>query len=228
MKKKYDELTDQELLALWREGDEGASSALFKRHYDGLARFFAYKLGPGHNDLVQDTFEGLLGGIERFRGDSNFKAFLFAIARNKLLKHLRTLCRERARFDPATTSIVAVEQNPSPRSVMVANERQKLLLAALRRLPVDTQIMVELHYWEGMKIREIALAFDMPENTVKARMRRGRIKLEQIMAELADSPDQLETSMSGLEGWAKRLRDELGDGKDGDEGDEGLSSFGSR
>jgi RNA polymerase sigma-70 factor (ECF subfamily) len=217
VKKKYDELSDQELLELWREGDKEASSTLFKRHYGALARFFAYKLGPGHNDLVQDTFEGLLEGIERLRGTSNFKAFLFGIARNKLLKHLRTMCRERARFDPATTSIVAVEPNPSPRSVLVADERQRLLLAALRRLPVDTQIMIELHYWEAMKIREIALAFDMPQNTVKARMRRGRIKLEQIMTELAESPGQLETSMSGLEGWARRLREDLGEGEEGDE-----------
>jgi DNA-directed RNA polymerase specialized sigma24 family protein len=52
----------------------------------------------------------------------------------------------------------------------------------MRRLPDDTQVMLELFYWEAMSVQEIAGVLDRPANTVKTRMRRGRA---QLLAELA-------------------------------------------
>jgi DNA-directed RNA polymerase specialized sigma24 family protein len=74
---------------------------------------------------------------------------------------------------------------------------------------VDTQIMIELHYWEGMKIVDIAAVFDMPPSTIKTRMRRARHDLELRLETLAESPEQLAMTRSGLETWAARLRAEV-------------------
>lgn len=205
-----DEPDDAVLLERWRGGDKAAGAVLLERHHESLARFFMSKLGPEADDLVQATFLGLLeGALDRFRAEASFRTFLFGIARKKLLEHLRSAVRDRARFDPAHETLAALE--PSLGSALDARGQDKLLLAALRQLPIDTQMMLELHYWEGLRIREIAQVLELPINTVKTRMRRGRLSLDEHMRALADSREALETTLRGLDGWAADLRRELDD-----------------
>ena len=71
--------------------------------------------------------------------------------------------------------------------------------------------MLELHYWEGMRVADIAEMLGVNANTVKTRMRRGREQLEREMARLADSSEQLSLSIERLSVWAARLREELGE-----------------
>ena len=202
------ELDDEALLARWRAGERKAGATLFERHYQSVARFFAYKIGHDHDDLIQATFLGLVEGVERFEGQGSFRAFLFAIARHKLLDFLAANARDRERFDPSKTSITDCE--PSPTKLIMADERRRLLVTALRRLPLNVQIMLELHYWENMKIADIAAVFELPASTVKTRMRRGRQQLEGELEALARSPKQLADTLSGLETWAARLSEEVG------------------
>ena len=206
-----DELADEVLLARWQGGDKHAGAALLERHHGAVARFFAHKVGPDSEDLVHDTFMALIERIDHFRREAGFRAYLFGIARRKLYRHIRDLCRDRRRFDAAETSLAAID--PSPTARMAAREEDRLLLAALRTLPLDTQVMLELHYWERMKIREIAEVLEMDAGTIRVRMSRGRKKLEQAMESLAESSAQLETSISNLSGWAARLQADLGDAK---------------
>jgi len=204
------DLDDAVLLERWRAGDKRAGAALLERHHESLARFFMAKVQGAADDLVQATFLGLLdGALDRYRAEASFRTFLFAIARKKLLDHLRSEVRDRARFDPAHQTLAALDRSPG--SVIDAHGRDKLLLAALRELPIDTQMMLELHYWEGLRIREIAGVLELPVNTVKTRMRRGRVALDEHMRALAASREALETTLRGLEGWAQALRRELED-----------------
>ena len=86
---------------------------------------------------------------------------------------------------------------------------QELLLQALRSIPVDLQIALELHYWEGMRGPELAAVLDIPEGTVRSRLRRGKQLLGEKMVEIGASEEQLETTMTNLDGWARALRDWL-------------------
>lgn len=205
----HDTMTDIELLDAWKANDQRAGAALFKRYYENIARFFGYRVGPDCDDLVQETFLGLLTRYEHFRGDSSFRCYLFGIARNQLLQYIRDRVRDRERFDPGETSLAAMD--PSPTLLLRVKDDQKLLLAALRRLPIDVQIMLELHYWEKMKIKDIARVLEKNENTVKIQMKRGREKLDAEMEALAESKAQLQTTISGLSKWAAQLREELND-----------------
>ncbi|MCA9699807.1 MAG: RNA polymerase sigma factor [Myxococcales bacterium] len=203
----HDDASDEQLLVAWKAGDQAAGMALVRRYDRSVARFFAYKLerGPESEDLAQATFLAVLSGD--FRGESSFRTYLFAVARNQLLRCIRERVRDRQRFDPSETSIAALELSPS--AVLVVRQRNRLLLLALRRLPVDTQIMLELHYWEQMKIKDIAEVLELNINMVKARMKRGRERLEREMEALAESKEQLETTRDELSNWAERLRNEL-------------------
>lgn len=195
---------DEELLRRWREGNRAAGHELFKRYFDSISRFFSSKNieGPHCDDLINDVFLGCVEGLPRFRGDASFRTLLYAIARNKLYNYYDRRARERKRFDFASASlhdlgVVAHDQS--------ARTEDKLLLEALQRLPLETQAMLELHYWEGLKIKDLATIFEMPASTVKTRMRKGRLALEGFIHELGRNPQLIRSTLHGLDRWAKRV-----------------------
>ena len=98
----------------------------------------------------------------------------------------------------------------SPSSASASQPEHKLLLEALRRLPLDTQAMLELHYWEGLSVAEIAEVFDLPVGTVKSRMRKGRQDLEGLIDELGRNPELVRSTVEGLDRWAKEIAERLG------------------
>ncbi len=205
--------SDEDLCRAWSTGDGGSGQTLVKRHYASVDRFFRTKVGDQRCvDLTQATFLAAQEGISRFRGESKFRTWLFGIARNKLLVHLRD--HRDWRIDTEEHSVE--DAGFSPSTIIDRNQRIRLLLEALRRLPVDDQLMLELHYWEHIKVAEIAAIVEKPENTVKTRMKRAREQLYKLMGELAKSQEELETTRSGLDGWAERVRHECEDDSEAD------------
>ncbi len=200
-----DPVTDQELLALWRQGDARAAGALFERHFDGLYRFFRNKAGTAVDDLVQRTLLGAYEGSDRFRGDSSFRTFLFAIARNQLLVHLARL-RGVEHIEPQRDSVA--DTAPSPSSVVHRRREHEMVLQALRRLPVDHQILLELFYWEQHSGAELAEILEVPEGTVRTRLRRARQLLADEVATMQRSAGLALSASTQLDAWAKSLRDE--------------------
>ena len=208
---------DRALLAAWCRGDQRAGAQLFERHHESIARFFSYKVDPrAHDDVVQQTFLGLFEYAERFRGDASVRTLLFLIARRLLYAYFRGQSKDRERFEPGETSLAALDTSPS--QAVAAREQLDLLNRALRELPLSTQLMVELHYWEDMPLKDIALILDMPEGTVRARMLRARHSLRAAIERLAESAEQRDDSLSDLSRWAARVRGEL------DAGDEDRAS----
>jgi RNA polymerase sigma factor (sigma-70 family) len=198
---------DAPLVAAWKRGDQAAGAELFRRHYGSVLRFYLSKAGPQGTDLVQRCFLRCLELRTRIRDDSSFRAFLFGVARNVLLEHYRST-RVGARIDFTEESVE--DLSPTPTAELAQGERAQLLLAALRRLPVEQQIVVELYYWEDLNAREIAEIYEVPEPTVRTRLRRAKLRLEQELAAFASSPAVASETMTNLDTWARRLRDELG------------------
>ena len=196
--------SDVELLDEWRDGDARAGNELFNRHFDSVCRFFANKAPNEVDDLIQRTFLACVEGRDRYRGDASFRGYLFGVARNVLRRYYRDKRYHDARFDPLMVSVHDLGPGPS---LLVADKReQELLLQALRRLPMDHQITLELYYWENMSGSELAQVLEIPEGTVRGRIRRAKQLLEQALSELAESPQQLESTVANLEGWARSLR----------------------
>lgn len=199
--------TDAQLVARWRRGDASAGEALFERYYDGVARFFYNKVGEHSADLIQKTFLACVEGLSRMREDARFRNYLFGIAHNLL----RKFYRQKARSGHALNfeEISVQDLSPSPSSVLAVNQEQRLLLEALRRTPLDYQVVLELFYWEELSVADIASILAIPLGTAKTRLRRGRQLVEKALAELAESPEILASTLSDLEGWARELRTEL-------------------
>jgi RNA polymerase sigma-70 factor (ECF subfamily) len=202
-------LSDFDLLESWRNDDEDAGRELFARYFDSVYRFFRNKVDEAAEDLTQQTFMGLVQSRDRFRGDASFRTYLFMIARKRLYSHLRKNQRRSAPVEFHSTSVADLGLVSPSRAVAVRQEQQ-LLLQALRRLPVDMQVALELFYWEELTVNEIAEVLETPVGTVKSRLQRARARLDLVIAELAESEDLLKSTMDNFELWARELQAKLG------------------
>jgi RNA polymerase sigma factor (sigma-70 family) len=200
--------TDPELLEAWRRGDLAAGDELFNRHFVAIHRFFRNKVSEGRlEDLVQQTFMACVEGVERFRNDSSFRTYLFGVANNLLRDYYRAQKREPEALDFGKSSAVDVGAGPS--TVVGKRREERLLLEALRTIPLDSQIVLELYYWEEMSASQTAEVLGIPEGTVRGRVRRAKELLKKELAKLARSPQELETTVGNLERWAAALRQQM-------------------
>ena len=202
------EANDKDLLLAWRDGDEDAGNVLVRRHFPVVFRFFRSKLTDGVEDLAQRTFLGCVESADSYRGDGSFRAFVLGIARKQLLLHFRKRYRHANVFDPTTVSLqdVGPASGGTPSGLLAARDEERLLVTALRLLPVDFQIAVELFYWEELPIAEIAQVLEVATGTVKSRLGRAREMLRKHIAELATSEAVLRSTTDGLDKWARSLR----------------------
>ena len=148
-----------------------------------------------------------LEGKERFRSDSSFRTYLFGVAHNLLRDHYRARRRTAVSIDFTETS--AEDTGVGPNTLVGKRREQRLLLEALRRIPIDSQIVLELYYWEEMSASQTAAVLGLPEGTVRGRVRRAKQLLKQQLGRLAVSAEELDTTVNGLEGWAASLREVL-------------------
>lgn len=191
-------LSDLELLDAWCEGDGASGERLIERNFPKVYRFFANKAADDIEELVQETFLRCVENRDRFEGRSSFSTFLFGIARNVLCEHLRRL-----RSTPVDFGVTSLQDlRTTPSSVVARGEEAELLTHALRRIPVDLQLMLELHYWEDLPTAEIAEIVEIPRGTVKSRLHRGRAA---VAAELAGLTGGVEISEEDVDSWARRV-----------------------
>ncbi len=203
-----DEPSDFDLLDRWRDGAREAGDTLFARHFRSLFRFFRTKVSDDiAEDLTQASFLACVDGRDKFRRNASFRTYLFAVGRNHLLMHFRKRGRQQKVIEFDTVSVADLGAGPG--TLAAAKAEQKLLLKALRRIPVDFQIAVELYYWEGLSTRELSEVLGVPEGTVRSRLARAREHLATRMEELAASPDLAKTTIGDFERWAKSLRDAM-------------------
>ena len=173
-----DNLGDRALFDRWRRGEIAAGEQLFERYFDSLYGFFETKCPEEADELVQSTFLGCLRGREAFRHAASFRTYVFAIARNQLYDFLRERHRGRV-IDVELSSIEDLHSTPGSR--LTRHREQRQLIAAMRRLPLEQQTLLELHYMEDMAIDELAEVFGSPAVTIRSRLHRARRQLREIL-----------------------------------------------
>lgn len=176
---------DVELFAAWAGGDAHAGAELFDRWFQPISAFFRTKVAASaglhvQDDLVQTTFATCLEARESFRGEGSFRSWLFGIAYNVLRRHWERTHRD-ARVDFGTVSLHDLA--PGAPSLLDADARRAQLLGAMRHLPLQLQVALELYYWESMTAAEIGRALEIPEGTVRTRLRRGRSLIAERLAD---------------------------------------------
>lgn len=196
---------DFDLLDAWAAGSRAAGETLFARHFDALHRFFRNKVGEDAGDLVQATMLACIEGRDGFRRDCSFRTFLFAVGRKLLLRHFDGRRRGEA-IDPMSNS--AADLGVTPTQLLGVKQHHKLLLEGLRQIPLEYQALLELHYWEKLAGPELARVLEVPEGTIRTRLRRAKqLLLERVQSIGRDG--RVETREDDLEHWALEVRQQL-------------------
>lgn len=199
---------DFELLQRWRNGDQDAGAILVERQFPSVYRFFARRLSDGEavKDLCQKTFLASVEGVDRIRDGTRLRAFFLGTARNVFMRHLRDGKRKQTADRKLGAGGIAASTSAGTR--IVRRQDARLLAAALRDLPEELQLTVELYYWEGLSTAEIADVTDVAAGTVKWRLSRARELLRAGIRDGSASPPSPSTSTTeGLERWAREIRD---------------------
>ena len=72
------------------------------------------------------------------------------------------------------------------------------------------QVILELYYWEKLTAIQIGEILKVPENTARSRIRNGKKRLKEAIAEVADEPGIAESTSNDLDGWAEKIRAGMG------------------
>ncbi|MBV1856851.1 MAG: sigma-70 family RNA polymerase sigma factor [Nannocystaceae bacterium] len=195
--------SETKLLDAWALGDERAAQALLTRHFDRLFRFFELSAPGAAEDLVQETLLAALEGRDSYRADANFCAFLMGIARNKVLMYWRTRSRRPREVDVGALSLEAL--GASATSVIARRDAERSLLLALRLIPLADQLLLQMHYWDGLTGPELANALDVPEGTVRSRLRSAKARLREHVGQ----GSARDVDDDSFDAWVRSLRKRL-------------------
>ena len=151
-------------------GDMSAFRALYDLHLHYVTRSVARLLGhsPELEDVVQEVFIQVYRSLGQYRGDCAFTTWLYRVARNVGIDHLRKRRVTTVELDawrPLTADSDTWAQ-------LEARDLCRALYAALDAMSVEHREVFMLHEVEGMKLREIAELTNESINTVAARVRR--------------------------------------------------------
>jgi RNA polymerase sigma factor (sigma-70 family) len=197
---------DFELLHRWREGEKAAGNELFQRHFESIRRFFRNKANvEDAEDLIQRTFLACVESVPKFRGEASFRTYLFTIARRELCHYIRRKVKAGEREEPDLTVSSIADYGISPSVVALKMQEQAIIVEAMRRIPIDFQITLELYYWEQLQGPELAEVLGISPTTVRTRLHRAREALRDMLEKL-EAPGSLANADLGASVHALRER----------------------
>lgn len=172
---------DSELVRLAQAGNAKAFEALVVKYQRRIARHVArYVRHSGDvEDVVQDVFIRAYRGLASFRGDSAFFSWLYRIATNAALSHLKRdpgdlLLGDDAPEERAEAFEPGVSDAENPERTLMAKQIADTIQRALTRLQPELAEALMLYEVEGKPYAEIAGILDIPIGTVRTRIYRAR------------------------------------------------------
>ncbi len=191
-------LPDADIAALAKQGRESAFRELVRR-YERPVFSLIYRMVRDREiaeDLAQDTFIKILNNIERYRPEFKLSSWLFKIANNVAIDHLRKRQLDTVSMEgsphagtaaeiEATSFEIAVQQE-SALEEMEARELGSSIERAIAALRPEYRSCIMLRHVEGRSYEEIAAILDLPLGTVKTYIHRARHELRDALAEVAE------------------------------------------
>jgi RNA polymerase sigma-70 factor (ECF subfamily) len=163
-------MNDFELVGLAKNGCTQALEGLVRAHHRDLRNFLARRVGnlSVADDLAQEVFLTVIHQLESIHDDRRFRGWLFRVARNKLVDHLRRTAREKtSEFDVeqllARESISQIQQqNIAPPELAMS-----ALRACLAKLNPDSKALIDSIYFQNVSAEQLAAASNRKSNAVR-------------------------------------------------------------
>ncbi|QDV55392.1 RNA polymerase sigma factor [Rosistilla oblonga] len=157
-------------------GDRAALRQIYEATADRVFRLMVRMVGQQDaDDLTQQTFVRAFMKLDQFSGESKFETWLYRLATNEALQHLR---REKHR----RTKQLIVEPAMQATDHLVHDERVAMLRQAMDQLDPELRAIFTLKEESGLSYQEIANTLGIPEGTVGSRLNRARRELRRLFA----------------------------------------------
>jgi RNA polymerase sigma-70 factor, ECF subfamily len=174
---------DDVLLRRAAKGDEEAFLLIYRRHQAAMYRFALRMTGNtwAAEEIVQDVFMTLMRNPKKYDASRGaLGAFLYGVARNRVMKHLERLPREVAleeKNEDGTGSGIVLQDASTPASWLEKRERVRQVRDAVQELPVEFREAVVLCELEELSYEEAAQMAGCPIGTIRSRLHRGKALL---------------------------------------------------
>lgn len=185
------ELTDQQLVALYLKGQEQAFETLLMRHKDKIYGFVYVKIRDHalSQDIFQDTFVKIVNTLRRgaYNEEGKFLPWAMRIAHNLVIDHFRKANKTRmisessSKSDEFNIFSVLSLTDANVEEGMMKDELEQQMVGLIDHLPESQKEIVEMRIFKDMSFKDIALEKDISINTALGRMRYAIINLRKMI-----------------------------------------------
>ncbi len=189
---------EKQLVHKVQRGDRGALGELLAAYHKRIYHQCLRMIGNSDDaaEITQDAMMKAVQHVDGFHAKSRFSTWLFRIAMNLAISHLRRAKVRRAmslddntKLNQATPlkAIIASNREQNPQQCVENNEQHGLLLDAVSQLDVSLRAVILLRDLQDMDYKSISDVLGLPIGTVKSRLFRARLSLRQMLVKDASS-----------------------------------------
>ena len=180
---------EQELIRRAQTGEAEAFARLVERHQQFVYNLAVRALGDLHEaeDAAQDAFVRAWMALPNFRGQAQFRTWLYRIVTNVCYNRLPRLRREMAAIGDDHADEIPDDNSPAPVDGIEHDQRRVYLHQKIDSLPESYKILVTLRYQQELSYEEIATVLSLPLGTVKTGLFRAKAQLRDALHQFEDS-----------------------------------------
>jgi RNA polymerase sigma factor (sigma-70 family) len=186
-------LVDKDLVLRIIENNDQLAYATLMNKYKKAVYFTILKMVSNKDDaddLTMQAFTKAFNNLEKYDTSYAFSTWLFRIASNNAIDHLR---KRRLSTTSLDASIYNDDENEvsvgssiadnaaDPEEEFVLEQRSKIMREVIETLDEKYKVLIEFYYFEGLKYEEIAKRLDLPLGTIKVRLRRAKDFLAKLL-----------------------------------------------
>jgi RNA polymerase sigma-70 factor (ECF subfamily) len=192
--------SDEHLMHAFAGGDSAAFTRLYDRHERATWRFIRHRLGARHegaaDDVLQETWISVARAAPRYVATARFTTWLFTVARNRVIDHLRAQAGAMTSIDAPLPGVhadddddgerwadrVAADAADGPLARIESRQQAEAFLEALAQLPEAQREAFVLQAEGGLSVDEVASATGVGAETAKTRLRYAKAKLRTLLS----------------------------------------------
>ena len=182
---KLNNITDEQLIAKFQQGDVQAYDVLVRRYKDQLLNFIYRFVGNRSDaeDIVQETLLRVYKNKHMYKEIAKFSTWVYTIAGNLAKTELRRRKRHKifsvSNFVNEERDYDIPDKAHSPEKQVDSTIQEAIIQKAIEKLPVKFKEVIILRDIQGFAYEEISQILSIPLGTVKSRVNRGRLKLQE-------------------------------------------------
>lgn len=160
------------------KGDKSALDKLVRTYSDSLTRYaYCYLCDTAAaEDVMEEAFATLLVKRKHFQDDSHFHAYLYKVARNKSIDHIRRRASQLPLGD-----IEELLSSDNPEDAFMKKERNRVIYITMQGLPPQYRDVLYLNYFEGLTMEEVCRIMKKNKKQVYNLLARAKATLKDLL-----------------------------------------------